>query len=255
MSLLKGLIVSLATLLAFSGKAMALFGPPLPYWSWDGFYCGLNAGVAYSSDRICLTPQGLWGATPSLQKFIGANGSTRLTDWNFIGGAQIGYNYQLRCWLLGLEADGNFVYLTGSRLTPQTVDPVSVQLYAFHDRVDHRWLVTVRPRIGFTLNRLLPYLTGGYATGDAKVHSTIYGQTTNYASRANASKVLHGWTLGGGLEYAFKPNISIKGEYLYVDLGHITTTSTPSPAFAGFSEKREYRVREGTVRADRKSVV
>jgi len=33
-----------------------------------------------------------------------------------------------------------------------------------------------------------------------------------------------GWTLGGGLEWKFAPQWSVKAEYLYVDLGHETAT-------------------------------
>ena len=36
------------------------------------------------------------------------------------------------------------------------------------------------------------------------------------------SKVLSGWTVGGGVEYMLAPNWSIKGEYMYADYGSST---------------------------------
>jgi outer membrane immunogenic protein len=64
---------------------------------------------------------------------------------------------------------------------------------------DQKYLGTARGRIGYANDRFLPYVTGGLAvmSDDGKAHA--------------------GWTVGAGIEYAIAQNISVKGEYLYVD--------------------------------------
>jgi outer membrane immunogenic protein len=91
---------------------------------------------------------------------------------------------------------------------------------SFNTRIN--WLGTVRGRIGYAFDRFLPYITGGVAFGGVR---GAYAVTTPAgAFTATGSDTNFGWTLGGGLEYAFTPNLSLKAEYLYVDLGDVTPT-------------------------------
>ncbi len=244
MSILKRLIFT-AIVWAISTNTLTA----APCWTWNGFYAGVNLGIIRCYDKLNLTPKGLWGAeSAALQDFIGGNGTTRLSNWNFIGGGQAGYNFQACCWLFGLEVDGNYVNLSDHRRTAQL--PFDDLLsYSFREHIEHHWLVTVRPRLGRVFKtRFMTYLTGGYATGDVKVRSKIIGELDGYQSFASTSKVLNGWTLGGGLEYALRPHFTVKAEYLYVHLGHFKTTSAPGPGFAGFFEQREYSIREDAIR-------
>jgi outer membrane immunogenic protein len=237
----------IGTLICLCGLSEAAYRPS---WSWNGFYLGLNMGIVRCADKVTLKPLGAWSTTSqSLQDFLEANGVTKLSEWNFIGGGQIGYNYQTRHWVFGLEADGNYLYLFNSRQTPQIFVPNSINTYGFHDRVEHNWLLTARVRIGYPIwVRCLPYLTGGFATGDASVFSSIVSNTTGYSSVAHQKKVLTGWTVGGGLEYAFRPRLTIKGEYLYVNLGRLQSVSTPTLNFVGFFERRRFNIQEDIVR-------
>ncbi len=246
MSAFKSLFVILA-----AAASLALDGAPgRGYWTWDGFYAGINGGIIQTTDRVELKPRGAWGTTsPILQGFIQANGKTRVHQWNGIVGAQIGYNYQWCGWLFGVEGDGNYVNNEGHRHTPPLLVPGGVDTYIFTDRVRHHWLATLRARIGWiSCNRLLGYLTVGYAAGDAKIKSTIFSPTNGYSSVATASKNLNGWTIGFGAEYAFSPCFSIKGEYLFVNLGSFKTNSVATPLFAGFTEKRSICVLEDVIR-------
>jgi outer membrane immunogenic protein len=78
--------------------------------------------------------------------------------------------------------------------------------------IDNKWLATARGRVGYAFDRWLPFLTGGAAFGDVK--ATRVG-----VAAGGASDTMIGWTVGGGLEYAFLGNWTAKVEYLYVDLG------------------------------------
>jgi outer membrane immunogenic protein len=75
----------------------------------------------------------------------------------------------------------------------------------------NKWLATARGRVGLALDRFLPYVTGGLAFGD--INATL--PLLPGGSISNA-----GWTVGAGVEVGVVSNVSLKAEYLYVDLGN-----------------------------------
>jgi outer membrane immunogenic protein len=153
----------------------------VPVFSWTGFYVGAHAGYGF-------------GETKS----TGAGGFN--DPDGFIGGGQIGYNYQLPNRLvLGLEADLSWTDLNSSG--PGVGFGAS--------KADLNYLGTVRARIGYGADRFLPYITGGLAYGSTDV--SIPGVGTN-------DDVRFGWTIGAGVEYAFTNNWTARVEGLYVDL-------------------------------------
>ena len=84
------------------------------------------------------------------------------------------------------------------------------------------WLGTTRGRVGFVAtpdNRLMIYATGGVAYGGGNSQFSAFDNTTGSFWSGNPSSTRVGWTIGGGVEYAITNNITIKGEYLYADLG------------------------------------
>jgi outer membrane immunogenic protein len=95
------------------------------------------------------------------------------------------------------------------------------------------WFGTVRGRVGVTFDRALLYATGGLAYGHATL-STALTRTTgcagNNCQNGSTADTKFGWTVGGGLEWAFANNWSVKGEYLYYDLGSLSHTMV-DPAF------------------------
>jgi outer membrane immunogenic protein len=97
-------------------------------------------------------------------------------------------------FVLGLEADGAW---SGIEDDDGAVDT----------SID--WLSTVRGRVGFALDNFLIYGTGGAAIGEVTYDDGV----------VDDSDTRVGWTAGAGVEAALTDNISIKGEYLYVDLG------------------------------------
>jgi outer membrane immunogenic protein len=91
------------------------------------------------------------------------------------------------------------------------------------------WLATARLRLGYGFDRWLAYVTGGGAFGKVEATNVGFG---------SASKSSLGWTVGGGLEYAFPAGWSAKAEYLFVDLGKFDcglSCSVLTPAEVGFS--------------------
>ncbi|MBR1201172.1 porin family protein [Bradyrhizobium sp. AUGA SZCCT0051] len=161
-------------------------------------------------------------------------------------GGLLGYNYQLDRIILGVEADFNSADLKSSRggSTTAVFDvgrfggrgggggrfTTVTGNYNFQTASKIDWFGTVRGRIGFVpAERLLIYGTGGLAYGEVKTHIANSEVFSNGVSRlwlGDTSDVRVGWTVGGGLEYAFTNNWTLRGEYLYVDLGSSGATAT-----------------------------
>jgi len=112
-------------------------------------------------------------------------------EGGFVGGAQAGYNYQIGSFVVGLEGDIQYADFGGDDRFDFDGDGILDDDFNTSD-----WFGTVRARAGVAFDRSLIYATGGFAFAD------------------NAT----GWTVGGGLEYAFTNNLSAKVEGLYVSL-------------------------------------
>ena len=174
------LAATVATIVAASGAALAADLPrgPSPFYApapasgynWSGPYAGLNLGYQ-------------WGTV--------SNSSTDPSG--LVGGGQFGYNWQNGQFVFGGEAD----------LQLSSADDTFAP-YKF----SNPWFGTVRGRIGYALNNILFFATGGLAYGDVK----------GELNALTESKTEIGWTLGGGMEVGFTPNWSAKVEYLYMDL-------------------------------------
>ena len=163
-------------------------------FSWSGFYVGINGGYGWGDSD--------W-SSPITTGHPKPNGG-------LVGGT-LGYNLQTGNWVWGIEGDMDWADIKD---TDHTGTGLCGSLGC---ETDNRWLATVRGRIGYAFDRWMPYFTGGGAFGDVKM-STAAG-TSQTDTRA-------GWTVGGGVEWAFIGNWSAKLEYLYVDLNDSTFTIT-----------------------------
>lgn len=172
----------------------APIAPAVVGYNWSGFYAGVMGGYGWS-DRVSVG-----GVTTSSSDLQGG-----------FGGGQIGYNWQApgSQWVWGLEVDAAASDIKYSETGFIGIFPVSLE-----DKV--RSFGSVTGRIGFTTGPALIYAKGGYAWADNRISLTVLG--LNYTE----SKVLSGWTVGGGVEYMLAPNWSIKGEYMYADYGSST---------------------------------
>ena len=95
------------------------------------------------------------------------------------------------------------------------------------------WLGTTRARVGFVVtpdNRLMIYATGGVAYGGGSSNFSVFDRRPALFWSGSPSSTRVGWTIGGGVEYAFTNNWTIKGEYLYADLGSSNFTTVGNAA-------------------------
>jgi outer membrane immunogenic protein len=210
-----------------------------PPFTWTGFYIGLNAGGIFSSGSRSLTlvdpNAGVDGAflNGALPGGLG-NGNS-----GFIGGGQAGYDWQTGAFVLGVVTDFDGTTLSHSRnlVGAGFFDPYigATDNLTLHSKVSLDWLGTTRGKVGFVVtpdNRLMIYGTGGVAYGGGSANASFYDNATGAFWSGNPSGSRVGWTVGGGVEYAFTNNWEIGAEYLYVDLGSHNFTSVGNPAAA-----------------------
>ena len=187
---------------------------------WTGWYVGVNAGYGFGSSTVSFT-----GATAAALPAAGLPRSLSVSPKGVLAGVQLGYNWQWGNFVFGPEVDFDYAGIKGSATASGTVGPVTTTLTA-EQRID--WFGTARARAGYVLWRdWLFYATGGLAFGHTKLSSTLTS-TAGLNAAASASKTALGYTLGGGAEYALFEYWTVKGEYLYYDIGTMKA-SYPAP--------------------------
>lgn len=192
-------------------KAPRMVPAPAPIASWTGFYVGLHAGAVWQMANTDYA-NGTEG---------GGGGSARGHETGFIGGGQIGYNYQIApTWVLGVEAD--ISGLSGHATSPSQVGGGKGN--SLDARIN--WLSTFRGRVGWLMHQdTMLYATGGFAWGEVKNSFDPTHEAPAFTQKS-VSKTKTGWTFGGGIEHMLTPNWTVAVEALYVDLGHTTGTNS-----------------------------
>ena len=131
-----------------------------------------------------------------------------------MGGGTLGYNWQVsRFLVVGFEGDGSWGSEYGSGPDIGTVGNP-----AFLSFTKETWLATARLRVGYAVDNLLFYGTGGYAA--AGVEAGVKDANT-LALLASQTSTRSGWTAGGGIEWGFARNWSAKFELLYMQFNSV----------------------------------
>ncbi len=174
--------------------------PPPPPPEWSGLYLGLNAG--YGGDQVHYNhfSDGV------------LDNSGSLSSGGFLGGGTAGFNYQFpgTNYVVGVEGDfdGSTV-----RAKAGTYD-VGDGAIPNDSKLD--WFATARARFGYAFGDILPYVTGGGAFGHLDQYRVGAGDPFGDFSVGSTQT---GWTAGAGIEYQVTRSLSVKAEYLHVDLG------------------------------------
>jgi opacity protein-like surface antigen/outer membrane receptor protein involved in Fe transport len=183
-------------------------------YDWTGFYLGLNAGGALGINTMSAS---------------GGGGTASVKEPGFLGGAQVGANYQTGPMVWGFEAD--YDASTQNKSLPAGVLTGSTS--------QTPWFATLRGRVGMAFDRTLVYGTAGGAAGELRSIVNIPAGTTN-------TTVTYGsWIAGAGIEYGITDNLSARVEYLYLDKGHIATGVIGPPVTTITSRVQDSFVRAG----------
>lgn len=241
-----------------------------------GYNWGTNGNVGsqnYAPSWLEAAPE-LGEPWVSASGPLAMSGKASNTQSGFIGGAQFGYNYQWGTkYVVGIETDiqgtgingsstirGGAAYAQPYNQGTNCCQTTSNATGATQVNAGLNYLGTVRGRVGYLVTpTLLLYGTGGFTYGGAyaKVSQTavenlgyplgviagvnfgsVYSNST-WIGGGQQNQILTGWNAGGGAEWMFMSNWSLKGEASYWDLGRmnvntVTTAASGQQTFGGY---------------------
>jgi outer membrane immunogenic protein len=245
-----------------SGGTFAADLPPLSkaralaYYDWTGFYVGGNGGYSVGRDPTNAT------VARTFNGDVQSNESFTMAPAGWVGGIQFGYNRQVGRAVLGVEVDWQW---TGQRDRGCLVTCLDQLQFDGPNRMDEEhkldWFATARVRAGYAGDHWLWYVTAGPAFARLETNSVFVRglgavnapafPTTVAPSNVTSDRV--GLALGTGIETALSANWSAKIEYLYLDLGSVTSTLlTVDPQggpFAGLAVTHRTAFHDHIVRA------
>ena len=269
-----GRIVTFSRLLISVFAGCVLAGPAVAADAdWRGFYFGGNAGYAAGSSANgldiadgalsnCHFCDNVFGGGPTVDHLVAQDaGSAHLRPRGFSGGLQFGHNWQQANWVYGAEVDfgafrqrgkddtsfvlpGNTALAGGGGVCGATGPETCIGNFSTKVRAD--WLLTIRPRIGYSFGQTLVYGTFGVAVTQLKFEQTytdnitypLVGGSTGAGGyvRTSASAWRAGWVIGAGFEHALQQRWSVKAEYLYMRFPGISASGRLTDGFGGYAD-------------------
>lgn len=200
-------------------KGGRLAAPAVAAFSWSGFYLGANVG--YGTGRMSTDATVTAGG-------LGTSVDLGTNVKGFVGGGQLGYNWQMGQFVFGIEADMNFSGQKGSN----SVACIAIAgcLLTVDSKI--KSFETVRGRFGYTVfDRSMVYFTAGWArlSTSTTTTATVAGVTATVLDSSNSN---NGWAVGGGYEQMIWDHWSYKLEYLYMSATN-SIASVTIPAVLG----------------------
>ncbi|MDP1866664.1 MAG: outer membrane beta-barrel protein [Bradyrhizobium sp.] len=207
---------------------------------WTGAYMGVHGGVAAQQS----TTYDLNGFGPFVF-FSAGTGSVTQNRTSGLAGGHVGYNWQSRRLVYGVEADiaGAF---GGNADVTLNQDLFGGTIFQQTYSTELKWLSTFRGRAGLELDGTLAFVTAGLAVAGIRNRwgqGFTDGTPLEFADRFVDTGARFGWTVGGGIEHRFSPNWSARLEGLFMDFGRsrktITATSAGGTDTGNFSAQWE----------------
>jgi outer membrane immunogenic protein len=177
---------------------------PVLLFSWTGCYIGGNIGWGWGRETVSIPDL---GQTTGQSALAGVPlGPVTGNTSGVLGGGQVGCNYQFAPnWVIGIEGDGEAANIKGDVTETVSLTNPAVTGTA-HAQTD--WIASVTGRLGWTWDRVLVYAKGGAAWAGDKYSADLPA----FNEHIETSVARPGWTVGGGVEWAFWDNWSAKVE-------------------------------------------
>ncbi len=249
--------LALAISLLLAGSSFAIMNKQEPPHDmcvfdqrWTGFTVGATAGTWINASDGAARPSGNFllpaniANNPQRTNTFGFHGA------GFIGGLQIGGNYQMKTVVLGAETDFNYSTMTRHHNVSKNLTSPLAGTFNVNVSEHFHWFGTLRPRLGFAMKPVLLYGTGGLAYGQMRSRTNVSFSLAGDHYSGSKSKWAFGWTLGAGLEWAFNSHWSTKLEYLFLSLKKMRydDPNTPPPSFSSFAYKSSVKTKGNIVR-------
>jgi opacity protein-like surface antigen len=212
-------LAGLVVLTLMAGVATAQSATP-----WDGFYLGANLGGENSKVCGTSTLNGL-NIDPATATFGGCSSG------GVLGGLQFGENFQIKRLVFGLGADlvaseakndNSTLNFAGAAPPPGS--------YSFSGKLGPNYFAIIGGRIGYGGNLVFPYLRAGAVVTGSQSSTLAYAPAGTTAPNAffGAGKNFNstGWAAGAGAEIGLNGAWSISAEYLRMNLGKGSTSTT-----------------------------
>jgi outer membrane immunogenic protein len=212
---------------------------------WDGFYTGLNVGEARND--ACNSGTFTGAATNPAFATAFYNPSCP-NNGSLVGGLQVGENFQHKHLVLGLGADIDILSGKNHNVSltyPGAVPPAGA--YNFYGKDSPSRFAVIGPRIGYGSLQFLSYLKAGAVITEGSHNSTLSytpvgGKIPTALFSGGRTFSSTGWAAGGGFEYGLNGPWSISAEYLHINLGkgsdstsECSGTTAACAPFAGIS--------------------
>jgi outer membrane immunogenic protein len=188
--------------------------PPVvapPAYNWSGFYIGGNAGGKWADHDGDIFLDQVVGFTPLGLLTFGTGGNDEAA---FVGGGQVGFNWQTGAWVWGIEGDFQGTSLKRTFVCCGPLVPLDFFVQGDTFSVKNDWQASIRGRIGYAWDRFMVYGTGGVAFTNIEVTAALV-PVGGVGLIASASDTLTGWTAGGGIEFGLWDNWSLGVEYRF----------------------------------------
>jgi outer membrane immunogenic protein len=230
-----------------AGLAVVMTGPagaadmPLPAaesivtrFNWTGCYLGGHVGGGFARKDLTDPVQLVQDS------FLGAGSTDGVTTVSpsprgVVIGGQIGCDYQFApSWVVGIEGAVSGSTMKGSRTFGLPLgNPDTAIAKASTD-----FIPSVTTRLGYAFDNVLLYARGGVAFAGDKYDVTGSFAGTPFAFEGLDNRL--GWTVGGGVDWAFSRHWSLNVEYDYYQFGHSRVLmSDPINTFAAIVDTRQ----------------
>lgn len=216
----------------------------LSTYDWAGTAIGVYVGGGWgdahgNTDTGSLTDTSYYASTADINA-VNQSGTSTLNPGAFTGGIQFSDNFFTRGhFVLGLIMDYGALNLSATHNASNITYPDNSGNYSLQTSATTSWVYTARARLGYALSSLskplLLYMTGGLALTNLAVSNELTDTTTLLGMGGSDNKTTQpGWTLGTGLEFPITKNLTVNGEYLFIDFGTVTVNSTIYNSAGGF---------------------
>ena len=176
-----------------------------PAYSWTGFYIGFQGSYGFGEAKQTLT--GI------LTKHNNNEIVFKSKPEGALGGSFIGFNVNLaNNMVFGAETDFNISELE---------DTLHLQEISTNLKYFEKWNGATRVRLGYSVDRVLPYVAGGLAYSNLNVEALTRENAFKADDTQNDDKQSFnfinfiGWTIGAGIDYAVLDHFMVRLEYRY----------------------------------------